>query len=50
MWGDVVRVLLCCVCCALHIVLVAVDTLAPVEKEQGWPPAPEALSALIQMI
>ena len=50
MCSNFVRVLLCCVCCALHIVLVAVDTSAPVEKEQGWPLAPEASSALIQMI
>ena len=31
-------------------VVVFVFVSVPVEKEQGWPPAPEASSALIQMI
>ena len=39
---------------AVHFVsysfLVVVVVSVPVEKEQGWPPAPEASSALIQMI
>ena len=32
------------------VVVVVVFVSVPVEKEQGWPPAPEASSALIQMI
>ena len=38
---------------AVHFIsydfLVVVESV-PVEKEQGWTPAPEASSALIQMI
>ena len=32
------------------VVVVVVVVSVLVEKEQGWPPAPEASSALIQMI
>ena len=32
------------------VVVVVVVVSVPVEKEQDWPPAPEASSALIQMI
>ena len=35
---------------SLHSFVVVVVVSVPIEKEQGWPPAPEALSALIQMI
>ena len=49
-----VEVLACCVVFAVHFTslhsFVVVVVSVPVEKEQGWPPAPEASSALIQMI
>ena len=35
---------------AYSFAVVVVVVSVPVEKEQGWPPAPEASSALIQMI